>query len=40
VPRPAPLLRAFLEGYALGNPEREKEVRARARQIRGRVRYA
>jgi Kae1-associated kinase Bud32 len=40
VARPTPLLRAFLEGYAAGNPGREKEVRARARQIRGRVRYA
>lgn len=34
------LLRSFFEGYAEGNPEREREVRARAREIRGRVRYA
>ncbi len=40
LPRPAPFLKAFLEGYGTGNPDRAKEVRARARQIRGRVRYA
>ncbi len=40
VARPAPLLRSFLEGYDAGNPGRSKDVRARARQIKGRVRYA
>ncbi len=39
-PRPAPLVRAFFEGYERGNPNRAKEIRARARQIKGRVRYA
>ena len=34
------LFRAFLEGYAEGNPEGQTEVRKRAREIRGRVRYA
>lgn len=34
------LIRAFLEGYTVGNPAGAKEVRARARAIRGRVRYA
>ena len=34
------LLKAFYAGYAEGNPQREKEIRARAKEIRGRVRYA
>jgi Kae1-associated kinase Bud32 len=34
------LFRTFLEGYAEGNPEGQAEVRKRAREIRGRVRYA
>lgn len=34
------LFRAFLEGYAEGNPRGHTEVRRRAREIRGRVRYA
>jgi Kae1-associated kinase Bud32 len=39
-PRATALVRAFLAGYDEGNPDGAKEVRARARQIRGRVRYA
>ncbi|MGB6501162.1 MAG: KEOPS complex kinase/ATPase Bud32 [Thermoplasmata archaeon] len=38
--RAAALVRAFLEGYDEGNPSGAKDVRARAKQIRGRVRYA
>jgi Kae1-associated kinase Bud32 len=34
------LFRAFLEGYSEGNPSGHAEVRKRAREIRGRVRYA
>ncbi len=34
------LLKAFYAGYAAGNPARQKDVRARAKEIRGRVRYA
>lgn len=34
------LVRAFHLGYAEGNPAGEKDVRARAKAIRGRVRYA
>jgi Kae1-associated kinase Bud32 len=34
------LVRAFHSGYAEGNPTGEKDVRARAKAIRGRVRYA
>jgi len=34
------LLRAFHAGYAEGNPAGAKDVRARAKAIRGRVRYA
>jgi Kae1-associated kinase Bud32 len=34
------LIRAFHEGYAEGNPNGQKDVRARAKAIRGRVRYA
>jgi len=34
------LVRAFHDGYASGNPKGAKDVRARARQIRGRMRYA
>lgn len=39
-PRAAALVRAFLEGYGVGNPNGAKDVRARAKAIRGRVRYA
>ncbi len=39
-PRATGLLRAFHDGYAEGNPNGEKAVRARAKAIRGRVRYA
>ncbi len=39
-PKGAALFRAFLEGYAEGDPEGAAEVRKRAREIRGRVRYA
>jgi len=34
------LVRAFHEGYTAGNPTGAKDVRARAKVIRGRVRYA
>jgi len=34
------LIRAFHDGYAAGNPTGAKDVRARAKAIRGRVRYA
>jgi Kae1-associated kinase Bud32 len=34
------LVRVFHQGYAEGNPKGEKDVRARAKAIRGRVRYA
>jgi len=34
------LLRAFYAGYTAGNPDGAKDVRARAKAIRGRVRYA
>ncbi len=39
-PKGAPLYKRFLDGYAKGNPSGEARVRARAREIRGRVRYA
>jgi Kae1-associated kinase Bud32 len=39
-PKGDALFRSFLEGYAEGNPEGQAEVRKRAREIRGRVRYA
>ncbi|HKN07552.1 MAG TPA: KEOPS complex kinase/ATPase Bud32 [Thermoplasmata archaeon] len=39
-PRSETLLRVFHEGYAEGNPVGAKDVRARAKVIRGRVRYA
>jgi len=39
-PRADALVRAFLEGYEAGNPRGAKEVRQRARAIRGRIRYA
>jgi len=39
-PKGEALFRAFLEGYAQGNPAGHAEVRKRAREIRGRVRYA
>ena len=34
------LLEAFFEGYSAGNPSGQKDVRARGKEIRGRVRYA
>jgi len=34
------LLETFLAGYAEGNPTGQRDVRARAKEIRGRVRYA
>ena len=34
------LFRSFLEGYAKGNPSGQAEVRKRAKEIRGRVRYS
>ena len=34
------LIRAFHDGYVAGNPAGAKDVRARAKAIRGRVRYA
>jgi len=34
------LVRAFHDGYAAGNPTGAKDVRARAKAIRGRIRYA
>jgi Kae1-associated kinase Bud32 len=34
------LVRAFHDGYGQGNPSGEKDVRARARAIKGRIRYA
>lgn len=34
------LFRVFLEGYAEGHPKGHRDVRARAKEIRGRVRYA
>jgi TP53 regulating kinase and related kinases len=39
-PKSEALVRAFLEGYQAGNPAGAKDVRARAKAIRGRVRYA
>lgn len=39
-PQSETLVRVFLEGYAEGNPGGAKDVRARAKAIRGRVRYA
>jgi TP53 regulating kinase and related kinases len=39
-PKGERLLEAFLEGYAAGNPSGQKDVRTRAKEIRGRVRYA
>ena len=39
-PRGELLFRAFLDGYGEGNPQGQAEVRKRAREIRGRVRYA
>jgi Kae1-associated kinase Bud32 len=39
-PRAPSLIRAFHAGYAEGNPTGAKDVRARAKAIRGRVRYA
>lgn len=38
-PRAASLVRAFHDGYDEGNPAGAKDVRARAKQIRGRMRY-
>ncbi|HTW76444.1 MAG TPA: KEOPS complex kinase/ATPase Bud32 [Thermoplasmata archaeon] len=39
-PRADALHRAFLEGYAVGYPSGAADVRARAKTIKGRVRYA
>ncbi|MCI4353359.1 MAG: Kae1-associated serine/threonine protein kinase [Thermoplasmata archaeon] len=39
-PKGEALVRAFLDGYSEGNPDGQAEVRKRAREIRGRVRYA
>jgi Kae1-associated kinase Bud32 len=39
-PKAEALVRAFLDGYDAGNPAGAKDVRARAKAIRGRVRYA
>lgn len=39
-PRADALVRAFLEGYDTGHPTGAKEVRLRAKAIRGRIRYA
>jgi Kae1-associated kinase Bud32 len=39
-PRAEALLRAFHEGYVEGNPEGAKDVRQRAKEIRGRMRYS
>jgi Kae1-associated kinase Bud32 len=38
-PKAEALLRAFHEGYAEGNPSGAKDVRQRAKEIRGRMRY-
>jgi len=38
--RSEPLVKAFYVGYEAGHPGGAKDVRARARQIKGRVRYA
>jgi len=38
-PKATALVRAFHEGYAAGNPSGAKNARARAKQIRGRMRY-
>ncbi|HTT73429.1 MAG TPA: KEOPS complex kinase/ATPase Bud32 [Thermoplasmata archaeon] len=39
-PKAEALIRAFHEGYAEGHPAGQKDVRTRAKAIRGRVRYA
>lgn len=39
-PEGAALFERFLEGYEGGNPNGAKEVRQRAREIKGRIRYA
>jgi Kae1-associated kinase Bud32 len=39
-PKGEALFRIFLDGYAQGNPEGHAEVRKRAKEIRGRVRYS
>jgi len=39
-PKAEGLLRAFHEGYADGNPTGAKDVRQRAKEIRGRMRYS
>jgi tRNA A-37 threonylcarbamoyl transferase component Bud32 len=39
-PKGPVLFARFLEGYAIGNPAGEAEVRKRAREIKGRIRYA
>jgi Kae1-associated kinase Bud32 len=38
-PKATALVRAFLQGYRAGNPNGAEAVRARAKQIRGRMRY-
>ena len=39
-PKGERLLESFFVGYVAGNPTGQKDVRARAKEIRGRVRYA
>jgi Kae1-associated kinase Bud32 len=39
-PEGAEIYREFLAGYEEGNPAQSKEVRQRAREIKGRIRYA
>jgi len=39
-PKAEALVRAFHDGYSAGNPNGAKDVRARAKAIKGRVRYA
>jgi Kae1-associated kinase Bud32 len=39
-PKGEALFREFITGYEAGNPEGAKEVRRRAREIKGRIRYA
>jgi len=39
-PRGEALFRHFIEGYGSGNPAQGDEVRQRAREIKGRIRYA
>lgn len=39
-PKAEGLIRAFHDGYAEGNPDGSKDVRQRAKEIRGRMRYS